>query len=100
MSHQSHLLHNHLNKKKSLRNFDKLMLLVAFIYPLTGVPQAVKVFSGEVEGVSIVSWLGFLIFVSIFLVYAIVHRIKPMIITYVMWWCVDASVVVGILLNS
>lgn len=99
MSHHSHLLHKHLNKKKSLKTFDKFMLVIAFVYPITGIPQAIKVFQGEAEGVAVLSWLGFLLFVSIFLTYALAHRIKPMIITYSLWWTVDAAVVVGVLLN-
>jgi len=100
MSHQNHLFHRHIDKKRTLQTFDKLMLAIAFVYPITGIPQAIEVFSGNVEGVSVVSWLGFLLFVSIFLVYSVIHKIKPMIITYIMWWFVDVSVVAGIILNS
>ncbi len=74
------------------------MLGAAFIYPITGIPQVIKVFSGNVDGVALLSWIGFLFFVSLFLIYSIAHKIKPMIITYAIWWIIDASVVIGIII--
>lgn len=99
MTQHNHLLHLHLHGKKRLTGFDKIMLTAAFIYPVTGIPQIVQVFNGNTEGVSVLSWAGFTFFVSIFLVYSIIHRIKPMIITYAMWLVVDVLVVVGVFLH-
>ncbi len=100
MSQHNHLFHQHLDKKSSLRAFDKLMLVFAFAYPLSAVPQIITVFSGDVAGVSMLSWLSFLMFATVFLIYSMIHKIKPMIITYAIWWLVDAAVVVGIIINS
>ncbi len=100
MSQHNHLFHQHLDKKRSLKAFDKLMLVFAFAYPLSAVPQIITVFSGHIEGVSMLSWLSFLLFATAFLIYSIAHNLKPMIITYAIWWLVDAAVVVGIMLNS
>lgn len=72
----------------------------AFVYPLTGVPQAISVLNGNTEGVAIISWIGFILFSILFLAYGIVHNVKPMVITNSLWLFVDTAVVIGILINS
>ncbi len=99
MAQHNHLLHFHIDGKKRITMFDKLMLVAAFIYPATALPQVIQVFRGNTDGVSILSWAGFACFVTLFLIYSIIHRIKPMIITYAMWWIIDVLVVVGILVH-
>ncbi len=100
MAQHNHLLHFHIGRKKRITMFDKFMLIAAFIYPLTGIPQVLQVLQGNTEGVSLMSWAGFTIFGTLFLTYSIIHRIWPMIITYTMWWIIDVAIVIGILLNN
>ena len=69
------------------------------MYPLTGVPQIYEVFHGNISGVSIMAWLGFIIFSVLFLVYGIIHNIKPMVVTNALWVFVDSLVVVGVLVH-
>lgn len=83
-----------------MNSYDKFMVALAFIYPITGIPQIYKVYNGDIEGVAILSWVGFLVFVSMFLMYALIHNIKPLIITYSLWLCIDAAVVLGILYHT
>lgn len=98
MAHH-HLLHSHISGKKRVTFFDRLMLAAAFVYPATAIPQVIQVLEGKTEGVSMVSWAGFAGFVSLFLAYSIIHRIKPMIITYTMWLTIDLIIVFNLLLN-
>jgi uncharacterized protein with PQ loop repeat len=100
MAQHHHLIHFQLNRKQAVTNYDRAMLGAAFIYPFTGVPQALEVLQGNTEGVSLLSWVGFTFFGTIFLIYSIMHRLKPMIITYTMWLLLDVSIVIGILLNN
>lgn len=97
MSRQNHLLHFHISKKRRISLFDKLIVVAAFVYPLSGLPQVMAVFSGDADGVSLSSWLGFICFSLLFLAYGMVHKIKPMIITNGLWIVVDGLVVVGIM---
>ena len=75
------------------------MGVAAIIHPLTATPQVYKIYStNDVAGVSLLTWLGFMILGLIFLAYGIVHRIKPFIVTQVLWFIVDALVVVGVII--
>ena len=100
MSRQNHLLHFHISKKRQLNAFDKIAVIAAFAYPLTGVPQVISVLQGQTSGISLPSWYGFIIFAVFFLVYGVVHRIKPMVITNALWLLVDGLVVAGVFVHS
>jgi hypothetical protein len=100
MSRQNHVLHYHISAKKKLTAFDKLVVIAAFAYPLSGIPQVIEVMNGNIAGVSIHSWLGFVAFSGLFLAYGIVHKITPMIITNLLWLFIDAIVVVGVLAQT
>jgi uncharacterized protein with PQ loop repeat len=69
------------------------------LYPLSGIPQVFEVFQGHVDGVSVISWIAFMVFSSLFLVYGIFHKIVPMIITNFLWLIVDGIVVIGVATN-
>jgi uncharacterized protein with PQ loop repeat len=97
MSRQNPILHFHINSKKELTIFDYLITLASFVYPLMAVPQIFSVYSGKVEGVSLVSWIGFLFFSTSFFAYGMIHKIKPMIISNSIWILVDGMVVIGLL---
>lgn len=96
-NHDLHL-HRHLQKKKKLTLFDKVVFVASFAYPLSGLPQAISVFNGNTVGVSFISWASFLVFSGLFLTYGLKHKVVPMIITNSIWLLVDGSVVVGLLL--
>lgn len=99
MSRQNHILHFHISKTRRLNAFDKIAVIAAFAYPLTGIPQVISVLRGESSGISLPSWFGFIIFAAFFLVYGVVHRIKPMIITNALWLLVDCLVVAGVIIQ-
>jgi uncharacterized protein with PQ loop repeat len=99
MSHYHPALHKHLKNKKRLTVFDKIIIVAAFVYPLTGIPQIYEVFRGNISGVSVMAWLGFIIFSVLFLVYGIIHNIKPMVVTNALWVFVDSLVVIGVLVH-
>lgn len=99
MSRQNPIIHTHLSKKKRLTLFDKIIILAAFLYPLSGLPQVIEVFNGHTDGVSLWSWLGFICFSALFLAYGLVHKIAPMIITNILWIAVDSLVIIGLLVG-
>lgn len=77
--------------------FDRLVLFVSILYPLSAIPQLIDIFHGSSEGVSIISWAGFLVCSGLFLVYGLRHQVWPMIISNMLWVVVDGLVVIGIL---
>lgn len=94
---RSHHLDKHLARKQKLTFIDNVTLVASFAYPLSAIPQVIAVFNGNTAGVSLVSWLLFSVFASVFLCYGVVHNIKPMIINNSLWLAVDILVVIGLL---
>lgn len=90
---------HHLTAKSELKSIDRVIAVAAVIYPLTGIPQVIELFwRHNAGGVSLVSWLGFAVFSAMFLIYALAHRLKPLIITQALWLVVDVLVVVGVIM--
>jgi uncharacterized protein with PQ loop repeat len=88
-----------LSKKTRRTTIDKLMAVTAIIHPLTAIPQVLIIYSTQnVSGVSLTTWLSFMIMGSIFLAYGIIHRLKPFIVTQILWFIVDVLVVLGVLM--
>ena len=100
MSRDNLTLHKHIEKKKKLNTFDIVVIFASFLYPLSSIPQVISVFQGSIEGVSIYSWIGFLIFASIFFTYGIKHKIFPMLIANSIWIVMDSLVIIGYVMYS
>jgi uncharacterized protein with PQ loop repeat len=97
----SYHLNKYLTRKKETAVVDRLMGLAAIIHPLMGTPQIYKIYSTrDAIGVSLITWLGFMVLGLIFLAYGLVHRIKPFILTQLLWFVVDFLVVAGIVLYN
>jgi uncharacterized protein with PQ loop repeat len=94
-------LYKHLRRKKQLAAVDHLMSVAAVLHPLSALPQIIKIYSSQdVIGISLWTWLGFMLLGLIFLTYGIAHKIKPFILTQLLWFIVDFLVVIGVLIYS
>lgn len=92
-------LFKHLTKKQKLTLVDRLMYTASVINPLTALPQVYDIYSKQdATSVSLMTWLGFMAFGLVFLSYGIAHRIKPFIVTQLLWFAVDLAVVAGVLI--
>lgn len=100
MSRHNHVFHHYVKSKKRLTTFDKVAIVAAFAYPLTGIPQVVEIINGNSSGVSLLSWVGFMAFSLLFFVYGFVHRVTPMIITNLLWLIIDSTIVILIVARS
>jgi uncharacterized protein with PQ loop repeat len=91
---------NQIKKTDKDRSFlYRLTLIAAFVQPLTTIPQVYKIYtSQDVSGLSLFTWIGYALVGLIFLAYGIKYRLKPIAITQVIWFCLQMSIVVGILL--
>lgn len=75
------------------------MMVVSVLYPLSALPQVWAIYhSHDVTGVSLLTWFLFMLAGVVFLSYGLAHRIKPLIVTQVLWFIVDILVVVGVLM--
>jgi len=100
MSRPHFVLHEHIARKWRTTFFDDVITAAAIIYPLTAVPQVIEVFSGNTAGVSLVSWISFTLFSGLFLVYGILNKLRPIIITDSLWLVINGLVVVGIIVKG
>jgi uncharacterized protein with PQ loop repeat len=84
--------------KRQVTQIDRLMNFAAVVHPLTAIPQVYSIYSThDVGGISLLTWFGFMALGLIFLLYGLVHWIKPLILTQVLWFIVDFLVVIGVL---
>ena len=76
---------------------DNFLLFIAVLGPLVIIPQIVKVyFRQEVAGLSIWTW-GLLTVGAIpWVIYGLVHKEKPIVISYGLWFLAYLSIIVGI----
>lgn len=89
----------HILSKREQTAVDRAMMAAAVIHPLTALPQVAQIYATHnASGVSLLTWLGFMVLGAVFLTYALLHRIRPMIVTQVLWFIIDLLVVIGVLL--
>ncbi|MEI6480899.1 MAG: hypothetical protein WCO19_01200 [Candidatus Saccharibacteria bacterium] len=86
-------------KQEQLKKLIGLaMYAVAFIMPATNIPQITKLFSSHnATGLSIQTWIMYLLFGAIPLFYAFVNNIKPLIISNILWTLVELIMIYGII---
>lgn len=100
MTRSAYLLHIHrykkINKRKQIKQFDKFVLTMSFIQPMSGIPQAITIWTGSGQA-SLLSWILFAIFGVVMLSYGLIHRIKPIIVTNIIWTAIDLVIIVGLL---
>lgn len=89
------------SKKFWIRFLDRFLLFIAVVGPLTAITQVWNVYRyQEVTGLSFFSWSSWAVFNLFWLLYGFVHKEKPIIITYTLWFLMNASIAIGILLYS
>ncbi len=83
------------------RFLDKIIYGVGIAGPLLVLPQVYKIWiEKDASGVSVTSWTGFVVIGVIWLLYAIVHKEKPLIITYIGFITIQSFVVIGALIYN
>jgi MtN3 and saliva related transmembrane protein len=111
MVHDSHGLH-HFHKRKISKQkketqkvvarkqfLDKGIYAIGVLGPIMTLPQVFKIWvEKNATGVSLISWSAYLIIASIWLIYGVIHKEKPIIVNYGAWIVFHSSVIVGIIL--
>lgn len=89
------------HKKKNILSsfFFYYMIAIGISAPVTTIPQLIQVWTERrVEGLSVVTWVSYAIFAGSWLVYGIINKQKPIIITQIFLLPMDLLIVLGILL--
>lgn len=80
---------------------DKSMLAIGLIAPIMTVPQLVDVVvHHSVHGVSITTWGAYAIVSSLWALYGVIHKDKPILITNILLFLFDTTIVLGVLLQK
>jgi uncharacterized protein with PQ loop repeat len=83
---------------QSGRGLAKVLRVLSVLTMLMTVPQVVTVWSGAaVRGVSLLTWLSYLLSAVLWLVYGIRKRDKTIYLACIGWILLDAAVVIGVL---
>ena len=88
------------NKKiQQNQSINKLIYFVSLAYPATAIPQLIKVYTThDVQSLALSTWLLYVLFGVIYLLYAITKKIRPLAIEGALWVGVYVLMVVAILL--
>jgi MtN3 and saliva related transmembrane protein len=94
----THPLRHH---EKPRSGIDKTMIVVSVVSPLFGLPQVLQVYQTQTAaGLSLFSWLAFAGVAFVFLLYALHHNLKPLIIAESLWLAVYIAIIPGILMYA
>lgn len=87
--------------EKYKKRVESFALLAGIAQPLSTLPQIIAIYGNQsANDVSLLTWVGYLIFGIIFLVYGAVFKLKPIWIGQIIWVAMESITVVGILLYS
>lgn len=83
-----------------IRFLDKFLIVVAVIGPLATLPQIFDVYVNKnISGVSLASWSMYALIAIPWLVYGMVHKEKPIAISYFIILIFNTLIVIGILIH-
>jgi len=86
---------------KYKRFLDKSIYAVGISGPLMTIPQLLSVWvEKSVDGLSLLSWSWYFITAIVWLIYAIVHKEKPLIVTNILWIIIHFFIVLGIIIYN
>jgi len=82
--------------RRLLRIVDHSMLIIGILGPLVSIPQVLKIWAGkDASGISVLSWSAYFVFNLFWILYAILHKERPLLVTYIGWAVVNVLVVAG-----
>jgi uncharacterized protein with PQ loop repeat len=94
-----HNLEPYPHKDKYVRLLDQLLLVIAIVAPIMSIPQVLKIYlHHNSSGISTFSFVMFTLFNIPWIFYGIVHKEKPIVITYILWFISNIFIVVGSLM--
>ena len=98
MAHHGFGLH-YLTKKKKREMIDLLVYMVGVLMIILTIPQIITIWIfKEALGVSTITWCAYFVGAIVWVMYGIVHKQKPIIITYSIWMVLDMLIIIGTLI--
>ncbi|PIR87508.1 MAG: hypothetical protein COU11_00135 [Candidatus Harrisonbacteria bacterium CG10_big_fil_rev_8_21_14_0_10_49_15] len=81
--------------------YDRFIMIIGPLGPFIALPQLYKVWiEHDVAGISVWTWGGLAVVAAIWVAYGVLHKAKPIIITYCLWIVMNGSVAIGVMLYN
>ncbi|HSW37718.1 MAG TPA: hypothetical protein VLG37_05135 [Candidatus Saccharimonadales bacterium] len=87
-------------KPKSTKKIDMMAYFVGVVGNVAVLPQILKAWGGPAPGLAVLTWLLFVGIGIIWLVYAILHKQKPLIVAQIVSISCNLAVVGGWVFNT
>lgn len=102
MAHPAHpfSIHKLLRKRKARKAVDKMAYVVGVGGNLAVVPQIIRAWESDAPGLAVSTWILFSFIGMIWLVYAIQHNQKPLIVAQTVGISCNLLVVTGWAINN
>lgn len=83
------------------RHIERFALIAGIVQPLITLPQIFAIYGNKsAEDVSLLTWVGYLLFGLTFFVYGVAFKLQPIWIGQIIWLTMQLIIVVGIVLYS
>lgn len=89
-----------LNHKKSQKAVDSMAYIVGVVGNIAVIPQIIKAWQSDAPGLAVVTWALFIGIGLVWLVYAIMHKQKPLIVAQLVSISCNLAVVTGWIVNN
>lgn len=77
---------------------ENFALVAGLLQPLITLPQIIQVYSNQsAVDVSLITWVGYLIFGIIFLIYGAIFNLKPIFYGQIVWVSMQLLMVFGVI---
>jgi len=78
---------------------DKLIFVAGVVGPVLSIPQIVLIYSNkDASDISAVSWFGWAALNIVWILYGLVHKEPPIVMTYTFWFIINLTVAFGAIL--
>ena len=86
------------NPNKFKRFMDTAVYVVGVLGPLMTIPQIWEIWANQdASGVSLITWVSYLIFGFVWFIYGVIHNEKPIIFAYFAWTIMKVLIIMGII---
>lgn len=82
------------------KTINTLAYVIGVVGNFAVIPQIIKAWQGPAPGLAVLTWLMFIGFGVIWLIYAVVHKQKPLIFAQVVGLSANSMVVIGWFVNN
>ena len=89
-----------IDNKSTRKTVDKLVYVVGVGGNIAVIPQIIKAWQSDAPGMAVLTWLLFIVIGFIWLIYAIEHKQKPLIVAQTVGISCNLLVVLGWVINN